>query len=104
MSAILSREVTDMRRLIYHTHAMKKSPPAVFFDIGNVLLKVSVKQAVRRIAWAVGHHPLKVARYFWSSTIVDDIERGVIEPGELYERFRGELGYKGSFPEFNKLW
>ncbi len=83
---------------------MKKEPPVVFFDIGNVLLKVSVKQAVRRIAWAVGHHPLKVARYFWSSTIVDDIERGTIEPQELYERFRSELGYKGSFPDFNKLW
>ncbi|MBI3553568.1 MAG: HAD family phosphatase [Elusimicrobia bacterium] len=83
---------------------MKKGPPAVFFDIGNVLLRVSAKQAVRRIAWAVGHHPLKVARYFFSSDIVDEIERGTIEPQELYERFRSELDYKGSFPEFNKLW
>jgi putative hydrolase of the HAD superfamily len=81
-----------------------KELPVVFFDIGNVLLKVSVKQAVRRLAWAVGHHPLRVARYFWSSTIVDDIERGVIEPQELYSRFRSELGYTGTFPEFNKLW
>lgn len=81
-----------------------KQPPVVFFDIGNVLLKVNVKQAVRRIAWAVGHHPLRVAKYFWTSNIVDEIERGSIEPQELYDRFREELGYTGTFPAFSKLW
>jgi len=82
---------------------MKKDSPTVFFDIGNVLLKVNVRQAVRRIAWAVGHHPIKVARYFWSSDIVDQIERGDIEGPELYEKFREELGYRGDFPSFSKL-
>jgi len=83
---------------------MPKSPPVVFFDIGNVLLKVNVKAAVKRIAWAVGHHPLRVAKYFWSSNIVDQVERGDIEPDELYRRFREELGYSGSFPAFSKMW
>lgn len=96
--------MADMRRLIYHTSVMGKAPPAVFFDIGNVLLKVNVRQAIRRLAWAVGHHPLKVARYFWSSDIVDQIERGALEPQELYAKFREELGYSGTFPAFSKLW
>lgn len=81
-----------------------KKPPVVFFDIGNVLVRVNAKQAVRRLAWALGHHPLRVAKYFWSSDIVDDVERGTIEPQELYDKFREELGYSGSFPAFAKLW
>ncbi len=81
-----------------------KGPPTVFFDIGNVLLRVDTKAAVRSLAWAVGRHPLKVARYFWSSETVDLIERGKMSPMKLYELFRDDLGYRGSFASFAKLW
>ena len=30
---------------------------AVFFDIGNVLLKFSNKRILRKFAWAVRRHP-----------------------------------------------
>lgn len=77
---------------------------AVFFDIGNVLLRFSNKRIIRKIAWAVGRHPIKVARHIWRGRIVDRIERGEVTGEELHELFVSELGYKGDYPKFKTLW
>jgi len=77
---------------------------AVFFDIGNVLLRFSNKRIIRKIAWAVGRHPIKVARHIWKGRIVDRIERGEVTGEEIHALFVGELGYKGDFARFKTLW
>ncbi len=77
---------------------------AVFFDIGNVLLRFSNKRIIRKIAWAVGRHPIKVARHIWKGRIVDRIERGEVTGEELHGLFVGELGYKGDYEKFKTLW
>src|SRR5262245_14287201 len=81
-------------------------PPvrAVFFDIGNVLLRFSSKKVLARVAYAVRCHPIKLARYLWASDIGERIERGEVGGDALYELFQKELGYKGSFPQFRMLW
>lgn len=81
-------------------------PPvkAVFFDIGNVLLRFSSREVIARVACAVKRHPLKLARYLWSSDIGERIERGEVDGDQLYEIFQKELGYKGSFAQFRMLW
>ena len=81
-------------------------PPvrAVFFDIGNVLLRFSTRMILRRFAWAVKHHPIKVANYLWHSDIGDRIERGVVDGPQLHAMFQDELGYKGSYAQFRLLW
>lgn len=77
---------------------------AVFFDIGNVLLRFSNKRILRKFAWAVGRHPVKVARHVWKDRIVDRIERGEVTGAEIHRLFVSELGYKGDFNRFKRLW
>jgi putative hydrolase of the HAD superfamily len=77
---------------------------AVFFDIGNVLLRFDPKSAAAKIAWALRRHPLRVMRYLWDTKAVDGVERGTITPEHLYQRFQLELGFSGSYPAFKKLF
>lgn len=81
-------------------------PPvkAVFFDIGNVLLRFSAPMVLRRFAWAVKRHPMTVARYLWHSDIGERIERGELDGPRLYALFQKELGYKGTYAQFRLLW
>lgn len=77
---------------------------AVFFDIGNVLLRFDPKSAAAKIAWALRRHPLRVMRYLWDTNAVDGVERGTISPAHLYQRFQLELGFSGSYASFKKLF
>jgi len=77
---------------------------AVFFDIGNVLLRFSNKRILRKVAWAVGRHPVNVARQLWKGRLVDRIERGELSGEEIHGLFISELGYTGGFAEFKTLW
>lgn len=82
------------------------APPvrAVFFDIGNVLLRFSSRRVLARVACAVRSHPLKLAKYLWKSDIGARIERGEVSGEQLYALFQSELGYKGTFAQFRLLW
>lgn len=84
----------------------RRSPTikAVFFDIGNVLLRFSSRRILRKFAWAVRRHPIKVARRIWKGRIVDRIERGEVTGEEIHGLFVNQLGYKGDFAEFKTLW
>jgi len=77
---------------------------AVFFDIGNVLLDYDVTKALKRFAWAVKSHPVRVARLLWSRRILQDVERGVMSGRELYALCRNDLEYAGSYEDFKKLF
>jgi glucose-1-phosphatase len=77
---------------------------AVFFDIGNVLLRFSSRRVLSRFACALKRHPLKLASYLWRSDLGERIELGRLGATELYELFRTELGYKGTFAQFRVLW
>ncbi|MEK7383536.1 MAG: HAD family phosphatase [Elusimicrobiota bacterium] len=81
-------------------------PPvrAVFFDIGNVLLRFDTRMVLRRFAWAVKRHPVKVANYLWHSDIGERIERGEVDGPQLHVLFQKELGYEGSYVQFRLLW
>lgn len=81
-------------------------PPvrAAFFDIGNVLLRFSAARILRRFAWAVRAHPIKVARYVWGSRLGERVERGELEGPQLHALFKSELGYGGSYAQFKRLW
>jgi len=77
---------------------------AVFFDVGNVLLRFESRKVLAKIASAVRRHPLMLARYLWASDIGDRIERGEVDGDELYGIFQKKLGYEGSFVQFRELW
>ena len=77
---------------------------AVFFDIGNVLLRFSSKEVLRSIAWEVRGSPVKLARYLWHSDIGERIERGEVTGEQLYQLFQKELDYKGTYAQFRLLW
>lgn len=80
------------------------APEAVFFDIGNVLLRFSQREVLRQFAAAVARHPLKMAEFLWKGRIVDRIERGQISGEEIHRLFRDELGYAGDWDDFRDLW
>lgn len=77
---------------------------AVFFDIGNVLLRFSSREVLKTIAWEVRGCPVKLAKYLWHSDIGERIERGEVGGEELYRLFQKELGYKGTPAQFRLLW
>ena len=77
---------------------------AVFFDIGNVLLRFSSRAVLQAIAWEVRGSPVKLAKYLWHSDLGERIERGEVDGEQLYEIFRKELGYKGTPAMFRLLW
>ena len=77
---------------------------AVFFDIGNVLLKFSSREVLKTIAWQVRGCPVKLAKYLWHSDIGERIERGEVNGEQLYALFQKELGYKGTPAQFRLLW
>ncbi len=77
---------------------------AIFFDIGQVLVRYDARQAARAMAKLLGRNPVKVARYLWGSDIVDRIERGTLKPEEIFGMFQAELGFAGDFDAFKRLW
>ncbi len=83
-----------------------EKPPvrAVFFDIGNVLLRFSSRDVLKTIAWEVRGRPITLAKYLWNSDIGARIERGEIGGERLYQMFQEELGYKGTPAQFRLLW
>lgn len=83
---------------------MAEPVEAVFFDIGNVLLRFDARRVAAKVAWAVRRHPLRVARYLMDSQAVDSVERGKLTGDDLYRMFQLELGYAGSYAAFIKLW
>ena len=84
--------------------AENKPIRAVFFDIGNVLLKFSSREVLKSIAWQVRGCPVKLAKYLWHSDIGERIERGEVNGDQLYTLFQKELGYKGTPAQFRLLW
>ena len=89
---------------------MKRShhgPPAikaVFFDIGNVLLRFSNRRILLKFARAVGCRPVTVARHILKGRIVDLIERGEVSGEAIHGLFINEFGYEGDFVKFKTLW
>lgn len=81
-----------------------EAPRAVFFDIGQVLVRYDPREAARAMAKLLGRHPVRVARYLWGSDVVDRIERGDLKPKDIYGLFQAELGFEGDFEKFKRLW
>lgn len=77
---------------------------AVFFDIGNVLLRFSTQRILQKVAWETRLNPLKLARYLWASDVGAQVELGRLAGEQLHEAFKRELGYKGSYAQFKTLW
>ena len=77
---------------------------AVFFDIGNVLLRFDPGEVKRRIYAAVGKKPMAILRLILSGGLVDDLERGKIPPRALYRVFQEKLGFDGGYEAFRLLW
>jgi putative hydrolase of the HAD superfamily len=77
---------------------------AVFFDIGNVLLRFDPREVRRSIAAAVCQKPSAILKLAWSGRLADGVERGTIPPREIYRSFQDILGYEGDYTAFRALW
>ena len=77
---------------------------AVFFDIGNVLVRFDLGGLLKDLAWGRGASPWKVARMVWSRRLIDDVERGRLDGAELLEAVQQETGYEGGLEDFRRAW
>lgn len=77
---------------------------AVFFDIGDVLVRFDLPGLLKDFAWGPGSSPWRVARMVWSRRLVDDVERGRIDGTQLHEAVQEETGYEGDFEAFSRVW
>ncbi|MBI5881491.1 MAG: HAD family phosphatase [Elusimicrobia bacterium] len=77
---------------------------AVFFDIGNVLLRFEPGCILRTFVRVLGKNPAKVLAFLKARDLIDPIERGLLPPQELYRRFCETFGFTGSFKAFKLLW
>ncbi|TBR23165.1 hypothetical protein EPO15_06550 [bacterium] len=84
---------------------MADSPvKAVFFDIGDVLVRFDLAGLLKDFAWGPGSSPWRVARMVWSRRLVDDVERGKIDGAQLHEAIQLETGYEGDLEDFRRVW
>ena len=82
------------------------APPikAVFFDIGNVLLRFDVADIFDKLSRYLGRDRLQIARRLGDPRRIAALERGEVSTADLYRIFREELGFKGRFARFRTLW
>lgn len=84
---------------------MAKPPVrAVFFDIGNVLVRFDLPGLLKDFAWSAGSSPWRVARLVWSRRLVDDVERGRLSGPALHVMVHEQTGFAGDYDEFRRLW
>lgn len=77
---------------------------AVFFDIGDVLVRFDLAGLLKDFAWGPGSSPWRVARMVWSRRLVDEVERGKIDGTQLHEAIQEQTGYEGDLEAFRRVW
>jgi FMN phosphatase YigB (HAD superfamily) len=77
---------------------------AAFFDIGNVLLSFRLGDLLDALASAARARPERVRELLVSRRLARRVERGEISGREVFDMFRRDLGYRGDFQGFRKLW
>lgn len=77
---------------------------ALFFDIGNVLVRFDLPGLLKDFAWSPGSSAWKVARLVWSRKLVDAVERGRLDGPALHAAVRAETGFAGDYDAFRKVW
>ena len=74
---------------------------AVFFDIGNVLLRFDVRKVVRALAAECGCSSWRIAAMVWK--VADEVERGRMPAEEVFRRLQG-IGFRSGWPRFRRIW
>jgi putative hydrolase of the HAD superfamily len=85
---------------------MPDAPPvdALFFDIGNVLVRFDLAGLLKDFAWSPGSSAWKVARLVWSRRLVDAVERGQLDGPGLHDAVRAQTGFAGDYDAFRRVW
>lgn len=77
---------------------------ALFFDIGNVLVRFDARTLAARFAWQLRRRPIKVAELLLSSGWLDALERGRLSPGGFFRRLRDDAGFPDDYDLFRSMW
>jgi len=77
---------------------------AVFFDIGNVLVRFDARRLAARFAWRLRQRPLNAAELLLSSGWLDALERGRMTPAAFFRVLRDRAGFPDDFVLFRRLW
>lgn len=77
---------------------------AVFFDLGNVLVRFDHDLIIKRVARRLKRPAAQVEKYMWWDKVGHRLERGRLTEHGLHRLFREKLGFTGDFAEFRTLW
>ncbi len=76
----------------------------IFFDLGDVLVKLDFDRAYRAAAKLSGGEPEEVRRLLAEADLAGPYERGEIDSAEFHRRCEALLGLNTSFESFSALW
>lgn len=77
---------------------------AVFFDVGNVLLRFGYERVFQALSAETGRPAPAISLFFFLEDLIARHETGRLPPAALLRRLREKLGYAGGPARFAKLW
>src|SRR5437773_10843635 len=77
----------------------------VIFDLGHVLVDFDFKKVVRRLKVHSSLSEKEIRRYFSTTALWDQFERGQVAPAAFFKALQKDLNLKGlTFESFAPIW
>jgi len=83
---------------------MQKTPKAVVFDLGKVLVEFDYGIAARGIAARGTNDPVQVQKFLDHSPLLFRYETGQMTKQQFFEEVRSGTGFKGGIDEFGRIF
>jgi HAD superfamily hydrolase (TIGR01509 family) len=83
---------------------IEKTPRAVIFDIGRVIIGVDMTRSIGALGKHQGLSHLKVLRAMEADAHWPDWQQGRMAPRDWHAHLSKKLGFSYSFEEFCKIW
>jgi len=77
---------------------------AIFFDLGNVLVRVDEARARVRFAARTGKTEEEIDRYFHTTPYATELALGKLAGPRFYRIVSKDLGFDGTYEEFTEIW
>jgi len=76
----------------------------ILFDLGNVLVDIDLRQAVKRISGSCSKAPDEILKLFFDSGATNSFEKGELSAEGFYKQAKDILDLKLSYESFVPIW
>lgn len=77
---------------------------AIAFDLGNVIFDFDYLLALKKMAGKAEAEPQDFLDEFFCRDFGIDFEKGLINPGDFFRKFKKRFKFSGGFGEFSEAW